>query len=89
MKVGEGLDAIDLCCGDERSDAAPGMATFIMTGEESVLSRQGERTDQVLDSIGDDFDAAVVEESLLPFPLLVDGPTDTNGSWDHLFNGDG
>lgn len=72
LEVGEGLGAVDLCCGDERSDTAPGATAFIMAGEEGVLSRQGDRADQVLDSIGVDLDAAVVEEGLQPVPLPVD-----------------
>lgn len=42
LEVGEGLGAVDLCCGDERSDTAPGATAFIMAGEEGVLSRQGQ-----------------------------------------------
>tara|TARA_R110002124_G_scaffold106160_2_gene257703 strand:- start:1969 stop:2184 length:216 start_codon:yes stop_codon:yes gene_type:complete len=37
LEGGEGLDAIDLCCGDEQSDVAPSSAAFIMVGEEGVL----------------------------------------------------
>lgn len=37
LEVGEGLDAIDLCCGDEQCDAAPGPAAFIMTGERAFF----------------------------------------------------
>jgi len=33
LEVDEGLDAIDLRRGNERSDAAPGAAAFIMAGE--------------------------------------------------------
>ena len=38
LEIGEGLDAIDFAGFDERGDAAPGDATFVMAGEEGVLS---------------------------------------------------
>jgi hypothetical protein len=34
FQVGEGFDAVDLAGFDQRSDAAPGDAAFVMTGEE-------------------------------------------------------
>jgi hypothetical protein len=43
-----------------------------MTGEERVLSRQGDRADQILDGIGVDLDAAVMQEGLQPVPLAMD-----------------
>lgn len=45
FEVGEGIDTIDLFCGDQRSDAAPCSAFFIMASEEGVLSRYSERAD--------------------------------------------
>tara|TARA_R110002111_G_scaffold123459_5_gene187516 strand:+ start:684 stop:863 length:180 start_codon:yes stop_codon:yes gene_type:complete len=37
LETGEGLNAFDLACFDQRSDAAPGDATRIVTGEKGVF----------------------------------------------------
>ena len=37
VEIGEGLNAFDLACFDQRSDAAPGDATRIVTGEKGVF----------------------------------------------------
>ena len=38
LEIGEGLDAIDLAGLDERGDAAPGDAAFVVTGKEGILA---------------------------------------------------
>ena len=72
LEVGEGLDAVDLRCLDQRCDAAPRLATLIMTGEERILAVQGDRPDQVLDAVGVDLDAAVMKDGLQPVPVAMD-----------------
>ena len=71
LQIGEGLHPVDLCGGDQVGDAGPGAAALVVSGEECVLSRQGDGTDQVLDGVGDDLDAAVVEEGLQTGPLAM------------------
>ncbi len=43
-----------------------------MIGEQRILAGQGDRPDQVLDAVGVDLDAAVVQESLQSVPVAVD-----------------
>ena len=43
LQVGEGLDAVDLCGGDQGGDACPGAATLVVAGEESILARERDR----------------------------------------------
>jgi hypothetical protein len=38
LEIVEGLDTVDFAGLDQRGDAAPGDATFIVTGEERVLA---------------------------------------------------
>ena len=72
LEVGEGLDAVDFRRLDQGCDAAPCLPAFVVAGEERVLAAQGYGTDQVLDAVGVDFDAAIVEEGLEPVPVAVD-----------------
>ena len=70
LEIGEWLDAVDFAGFDQRSDAAPGDATFIVTGEECVFAIKGYRADQVFDPVGVDLDAAVLQEGLKYPPYL-------------------
>ena len=72
LEIGEGLDAVDFAGFDQRSDAAPGDAAFVMAGEERVFAIKRDRTDQVFDPVGVDLDAAVGQEGLQPVPVVVD-----------------
>ena len=49
LEICKGLDAVDFAGFDQRSDAAPGDATFIMAGEERVFAIKGYRADQVFE----------------------------------------
>ncbi|WP_291734894.1 hypothetical protein, partial [Leisingera sp. F5] len=71
-RIGKRLDAVDLRRCDERSDAAPGAAAFIMAGEERVLSRQGDRTEQVLAPLpGRQLRSDLPREALEPIPTRL------------------
>ena len=72
LEIGEGIDVVHLCGLDQRGDAAPGSASFVVTGEECVLAIEGQRPDGVLDRVGVDLDAAVAEEDLQPIPVPGD-----------------
>jgi len=72
LEVGQGLDPVNFRRGDERSNAPPGAAAFVVACKKCVLSRQGNWADQVLYGIGANLDAAVAEEGLQPFPLTMD-----------------
>ncbi|PIL12867.1 hypothetical protein P775_28060 [Puniceibacterium antarcticum] len=51
LEIGEGLDTVDLAGFDERGDAAPGDAAFVVTCEEGVLAVEGDGADQVFDAV--------------------------------------
>ena len=72
LEIGEGLDAVDFAGFDERGDAAPGDAAFVMPGEERVFAIEGDRADQIFDPVGVDLDATVGQEGLQPVPVVVD-----------------
>jgi len=46
LEVGEGLNVVDLAGADQRGDAAPGDAAFVVTGEERVLAIERDGADQ-------------------------------------------
>ena len=71
LQMGERLHAIDLCGGDQGGDAGPGATAFVMPCEERNLFRQGNRADQVLDGVGVNLDAAVMQEGLQTAPLAM------------------
>ena len=64
------VDAVELRGLDQRGDAAPGDAAFVVTGEECVLAIEGDGADQVFDPVGVDLDAAVLQEGLKYPPYL-------------------
>src|SRR6056297_1374003 len=72
FEIGEGFDAVDLAGLDQRRDASPGPAALVVSGEESVLSIQGDRPDEILDAVGVHLDASILEEGLQPVPVTVD-----------------
>lgn len=72
LEVSEWFDADDLAGHDQRGDAAPGIAAFIVTGEEDILSIEGVGADQVFDPAGVDLDATVVQEALQPVAVIMD-----------------
>lgn len=72
LKICEGFDAVDLASFDQRGDAAPGDAAFVVAGEERVFAIESYRTDQVFDPVGNDLDAAVAQEGLQPVPVVMD-----------------
>lgn len=43
-----------------------------MTGEEGILSIERDGSDQVFDPVGVDLDAAIGQEGLQPFPVIMD-----------------
>ena len=71
-EIGEGLDAVDLAGFDQRGDAAPGDAAFVVTWEERIFAIEGNGSDQVFDSVGVDLDALIGQEGLHPLPVIVD-----------------
>ena len=71
-EIGEGVDAVDLAGLDQRRDAAPGGAAFVMAGEERAFAIWGYRADQVFDPVGVDLDAAIHQEGLQAFPVVMD-----------------
>ena len=56
----------------ERGDAAPGDAAFVMACEERIFAIKGDGADQVFDPVAVDFHAAVGQEGLQPFPVVMD-----------------
>ena len=50
-EIGEGLDATELACFDERGDDRPMLAASIRACEEGVLAIERDRTDVALNSV--------------------------------------
>jgi hypothetical protein len=71
-EIGERLDAVDLAGFDQRGDAAPGDAAFVVTWEERIFAIEGDGPDLVFDSVGVDLDAPIGQEGLQPLLLVVD-----------------
>ena len=72
LEIGEGLDAIDLAGFDQRGDATPSDAAFVMTGEEGVFAVQSDGADQIFDAVIVDLDASIGQEGLQPIPVIMD-----------------
>ena len=72
LEIGEGLNPVDLAGFDQRSDATPSDAAFVMTREERVFPIEGDGSDQVFDAVVVDLDAAISQEGLQPIPVIMD-----------------
>jgi hypothetical protein len=72
LEIGEELDAVDLAGLDQRGDAAPGDAAFVVAGKEGVLAIEGNRADHVFDPVAIDLDAAIMQEGLQAVPVGMD-----------------
>ncbi|KZM43496.1 hypothetical protein OA90_27160 [Labrenzia sp. OB1] len=71
LEIGEGFDAVDLGCFDERCDPAPCLSAFIVTAEESIFSIKSNWPDQILDTVAIDLDSVVVKEGLQAVPVTM------------------
>lgn len=60
-EVGGGVDPVQLAALDQGREHRPILGTFMAAGEETVLSVQRDGTDDALDRVGVELDAAVVE----------------------------
>lgn len=72
LEIGEGFNAVDLAGLDQRCDATPSDAAFVVTSEECVLAVQSDRPDQVFDAVVVDLDTPIGQEGLQPVPVIVD-----------------
>ena len=54
---------------DKRGDDRPVGAAFVAAGEERVLATQGDWSNDALDDVGVDLDAAIIEEAAQPLPM--------------------
>ena len=66
LQIGKGLNAVDLAGLDQRGDAAPSNAAFVVTCEERILAIEGDGADQIFDPVGVDLDAAVLQAGSSP-----------------------
>ena len=63
LEVGERLDAIEFCSGQQRRDGRPARCTAVGTGEEMVLAAKRDRADRSFDRVVVELDASVIEEA--------------------------
>jgi hypothetical protein len=76
LEVGEGLDVIEFCSGDEGTDRRPAGRAAVGSCEEVVLASERDRADGAFDGVGVEFDAAVIEEATKVAPAgqgIADG----------------
>src|SRR5258708_9565050 len=70
LKIGEGLDVVELGGGDERADGGPAVCTAIRPGKQVVLAAERNRTDGTFDGVGVEFDASIFEEYAKCLPAV-------------------
>src|SRR4051812_38573062 len=63
LEVGERLDVVEFCGGQQRSDNRPTCRAAVGSGEEVILAAEGNGSDRPLDRVSVEFEAAVIEES--------------------------
>src|SRR4051794_17380608 len=64
------IDAMQFAGLDQRGEHGPVFCPFVAASEQSIFSVESERAHALLDGIGVDLDAAVVEEAQQPIPLI-------------------
>ena len=62
VKVGVGLDAIELAVSISDDTVAQRVAAAVASGEQVVLATERDRPDSALDRVGVELDAAILEE---------------------------
>src|SRR3954464_10568025 len=64
------IDAMQFAGLDQRGEHGPVFCPFVAASEQSIFSVESNRAHASLDGIGVDLDAAVVEETQQPLPLI-------------------
>src|SRR6516165_7741846 len=62
-EIGEGLEVVELGCGEERSYNGPALAAAVRAREQMVLAAERDRSDGALDRVVIELDAAVIEKA--------------------------
>ena len=63
LEIGERLDVIELCGGQQRGDDRPAGCAAIGSGEQMVLAAERDGPDGAFDRVVVELDAAVIEEA--------------------------
>jgi hypothetical protein len=63
LEIGEGLDVVELCSGDEGADGCPSDSAAVRAREQVVFATKRDWPDGAFDRIVVEFDTAVIEES--------------------------
>ena len=69
-EVGLRIDAVQFAGLDQRGNAGPILRPLIVAGEQCILAIEHDRTDAAFDDVGIEFDAAVIEETDEPVPVI-------------------
>src|SRR5258707_13493010 len=62
LEIGERLDDVELCRGDEGTNGGPSLSATIGAGEQMVLAPKRDGSDRALDRIVVELDTAVLQE---------------------------
>ena len=71
-QVAVSFDFVELAGLNERREHCPVLGTCIVTGEERVLSLQGNRTDCALNGVAVHLDATIAKKEAQPIPVFGD-----------------
>jgi hypothetical protein len=72
LEIGVRLNAVELAGLDERRDAGPGSATFVMAREQRVFGVEGDRANGALDNVTVHLDSAVLKKQLQSVYVFCD-----------------
>jgi hypothetical protein len=68
LEIGERLDVVELCRGDERSDSGPSLCATIGAGKKVIFAPERDRPDGALDGVGIELDTAIVKKAAKRWP---------------------
>ncbi len=71
LEKGVWLNAVELAGFNERCDAGPGSATFVMAREQRVLAVEGDGANGALDNVAVRLDGTVVEMDSFRRPIYL------------------
>src|SRR5262249_54421450 len=68
MQVSVGFDVVQFSSFNQRAECRPARSAIIRSGEQMILSTEGNRADRALNRIGVELDTTIVQEPREPMP---------------------
>src|SRR5690606_27768717 len=72
LEIGKRFGTVDFAGFNQRSDAPPSNAAFIVTCKECVLAIESDGADEIFNPVGVNLHAAICQKGLQAVPMVMD-----------------